>query len=156
MASLENSAHTREYRNKNMPLLQNAFICLHMYCIHHCICLISLEITSRIVWLQFSFNNMYTKLMQISILLSSVLHPVSDSNYIIFLRLIITVEEQFEHNMPFWNKLANRVRGDVMFLSITSMEHRIRKIAALCTFLLHPYYNTSTLFTTCKNWKYFH
>ena len=126
-----------------MPLLQNAFICLHMYCIHHCICLISLEITSRIVWLQFSFNNMYTKLMQISILLSSVLYPVSDSNYIIFLRLIITVEEQFEHNMPFWNKLANRVRGDVMFLSITSMEHRIRKIAALCTFLLHPYYNTS-------------
>ena len=72
-----------------------------------------------------------------------MLHPVSDSNYIIFLRLIITVEEQFEHNMPFWNKLANRVRGDVMFLSITSMEHRIRKIAALPTFLLHPYYNTS-------------
>ena len=125
-----------------MPLLQNAFICLHMYCIHHCICLISLEITSRIVWFQFLFNSIYTKLMCRALLIS-VLHPVSDSNYIIFLRLIITVEEQFEHNMPFWNKLANRVRGDVMFLSITSMEHRIRKIAALYAFLLHPYYNTS-------------
>ena len=94
---------------------------------------------NKLIWVVAGVRNH----RKISILLSSVLYPVSDSNYIIFLRLIITVEEQFEHNMPFWNKLANRVRGDVMFLSITSMEHRIRKIAALCTFLLHPYYNTS-------------
>ena len=97
---------------KNMPRLQNAFyiIVLHLCCTYQSAFIKYVLKTEIELDFRTHNRNIYLDL-----------HPVYDSNCIIFIRLIIIVCEQFEHNMPFQNKLVNRVHGDVMFSSITSM-----------------------------------